>query len=313
MNMIIPPYLKAGDTIGIAATARKVKPHDIEKGIQFLENNGFKVVLCSNIYDEYFQFAGNDESRTKGLQELLDHSEIKAIICARGGYGTVKIIDQLDFELFKANPKWLIGFSDVTVLHARIHTLEIGSIHGPMLVNLNEENPSSGLYISSDSKNELIATLKGVSKEFSVHRHPLNSSVEKINGRIFGGNLSVFYSLSGSVDGEIPENCILILEDIDEYIYHFDRMIQWLQRSMQLSKLKGIVVGHLTKMKNLDENNPFGLTAEEILKSSADLHHIPIMFGLPFGHESENYSFILGKEYTFTQHINNVSISDNQV
>jgi muramoyltetrapeptide carboxypeptidase len=313
MNMIIPPYLKAGDTIGIAATARKVKPQDIEKGIQFLESNGFKVVLCSNIYDEYFQFAGNDESRTKGLQELLDHPEVKAIICARGGYGTVKIIDQLDFEKFNSNPKWLIGFSDVTALHARLQTMHLCSIHGPMLVNLNEENSSSGLYISSDSKNELIATLKGISKEYSIHRHPLNSSVEKINGRIYGGNLSVFYSLSGSIDGEIPENCILILEDIDEYIYHFDRMIQWLQRSTQLSKLKGIVVGHLTKMKNLDESNPFGKSAEEILRAVADKHQIPILFGLPFGHESENYSFVLGKEYTFMQDETTVKISNTQV
>lgn len=313
MNFIIPPFINTGDTIGIAATARKVKPKDIKKGIQFLIDQGFKIVLCNNIYEEHFQFAGDDFARADGLQELINNPNIKAIICARGGYGSVKIIDKLNLDSLINKPKWLIGFSDVTVIHARLQQMHICSIHGPMLVNLNEDNHTSGLYITEQSKEQFISTLRGESNSFNIPRHKLNSNFKELKGNIFGGNLSVLFSLSGSVDGQIPENCILLLEDIDEYIYHFDRMIQWLQRSMQLSKLKGIVVGHLTKMKNLDENNPFGLTAEEILKSTADLHHIPIMFGLPFGHESENYSFILGKEYTFTQHINDVSISDNQV
>ncbi|MBI3235229.1 MAG: LD-carboxypeptidase [Bacteroidetes bacterium] len=156
MNLIIPPYLKTGDTIGIAASARKVNRVDIELAQNYLVSQGFKVKLASNIYAQYFQFAGKDNQRAAGIQELLDDKEVKAIIFARGGYGSVRIIDQIDFSSLKAQPKWLVGFSDITVFHSRLQHLNVASIHGVMATNLGVLDQSSGFYVTDDSKSNIL-------------------------------------------------------------------------------------------------------------------------------------------------------------
>jgi len=313
MNLIVPPYLKTGDTIGIAASARKVNKIDIECAQSYLISQGFKVKLASNIYAQYFQFAGTDEQRVAGIQELIDDNEVKAIIFARGGYGSVRVVDYINFNSLIGQPKWLIGFSDITVFHSRLQSLNMASIHGAMASNLGVTDLSSGFFVTDDSKSNLINVLKGESTEYIIANHELNSLQSSISGKIIGGNLSVLYSLSGSKDDIITDDCILLLEDIDEYIYHFDRMIQWLKRSNKLKKCKAIVVGHLTSMKNLDESNPFGMSAFEILRNASDQFNIPIVFNLPFGHEPNNLPFVMGGLYTFEPTESGVKISRNQV
>ncbi len=279
-----PPYLKKGDTIAIAATARKVSPNDLSFAIRLIQEKGFKIVLSKNIYSEFHQLAGDDSVRTQAFQELIDREDIQAIFIARGGYGTVRIIDQIDFTALKKFPKWICGFSDITVLHAHLFQMNIQSVHStmPMLFNQSEL-----------ATNSLFDILEGKKIHYPITPHPLNRTGE-CQGILVGGNLSVLYSLSGSPSQLDLKDKILFIEDVDEYLYHIDRMMMQLKRAGMLKKLKGLIVGGFTDLK--DNTVAFGKTAEEIIFEAVKEYDYPVCFHFPAGHIKDNWAFVHGGE-----------------
>ena len=291
---IIPASLNPGDTIAIVATARKVKPHEIQPCIDYYTAKGFNIILGEHIYSEHFQFAGDDAERVSDLQAMLDNPEVKAIICARGGYGTVRIIDQLNFDKFIQNPKWLIGFSDITILHNHLHNIGFASLHGPMAVNYIKDTESN-FYISPQNLDGTYHIITGQKVSYTFPNNIYNKTGEA-KGIIVGGNLSVLYSMSNTRSDINTDGKILFLEDLDEYLYHLDRMVQWIDRSGKLKNLKALIIGDMGQMKNLDPNNPFGQTAEEIIYHTAKKYNYPICFGFPAGHGKDNQPFVLGGE-----------------
>lgn len=282
MELITPPFLQKGDTIGIAATARKISREELQIAIDIIHNFGYKVKLASNIFSEYHQWAGTDEERASGFQELIYDKNIKAIFIARGGYGTVRMLDQLDFQPLFQYPKWICGFSDVTALHSHLFNLGIKSIHCTMPLLFHQ---------SKESVHSLFNLLEGKNISYRFENHPFNRNAD-IEGIIVGGNLSVLYSLSGSVSEMKFEDKILFLEDIDEYLYHIDRMMMQLKRAGQLKRLKALIVGGFTDMK--DNNIPFGKTAYEIIADTIKEYDYPVFFNFPAGHIITNNAFIHG-------------------
>jgi muramoyltetrapeptide carboxypeptidase len=291
--MITPAYLNKGDKIGIAATARKIIEIEILPAVKKLEEWGLEVVTGKNLFKQYNQFAGTDEERTEDLQNLLDDSSIKAIICARGGYGTVRIIDKLDFTKFKNKPKWIVGYSDATVLHSHIHTnFGIETLHAVMPFNREFWEDNSGMSLESLRK-----ALFGEKLSYNISASQLSIQGES-SGILTGGNLSILYSLCGSNSDINTEGKILFVEDIDEYLYHIDRMMMNLKRTGKLSKVAGLIVGGMSEMK--DNTVPYGKTAEEIILETVKDYDYPVCFGFPAGHTNQNYALILGKEVKLT-------------
>ncbi len=287
-----PPFLQPGDTIAITATARKVSMQEIEPAIQLFSSWGLNVKLANCLFDDLNQFAGSDANRTQALQQLLDDPSVNAIICARGGYGTVRIIDQLDFTTFTQSPKWLIGYSDITVLHNHIYRhCGIQAIHAAMAFNMQPSRAHA----------ESIETLKQVL--FGAHpTYTTSASTYNRNGsatgKLVGGNLSVLYSIIGSESDINTDGCILFLEDLDEYVYHIDRMMMNLKRTGKLDKLAGLVIGDMSDMK--DNTIPFGKTAEEIITEHVSGYSYPVSMGFPAGHELKNLALVMGKTYQLT-------------
>lgn len=292
-----PPFIQKGDKIGIISTARKISAEDLNPSICLIKQLGYNPVLGKYIYEEENQFAGTAEQRLSDFQSMLDDDSIKAILCARGGYGTVQIIDKIDFSKFIKNPKWIAGYSDVTVLHSHINTaLNISTIHSTMPINFPKDRSSN------NSVDTLFNALSGENISYSFPSHPLNIEGE-MNGRIFGGNLSILYNLTGTPSLSIPDDSILFIEDLDEYLYHIDRMMMNLKRSGVLKKLKGVVVGGMSDMH--DNTIPFGKAAEQIIYDNIEEFKIPVCFNFPAGHIEENYAFILGSSV-------NVRIKNNE-
>lgn len=291
-NIITPQKLKAGDKIGIVATARKISLKEIQFAIDTINGWGLKVVLGSTIGKEDFQLAGTDEERLADFQNMLDNDSVKGIICARGGYGTVRFIDEVDFRKFSKNPKWICGYSDITVLHSHLlGVYNIASVHSTMPLSFKEN--------TEDSLESLREILFGENVSYSFAANKLNR-IGTEEGILCGGNLSLLQNLSGTDSDLETDEKILLIEDVDEYLYHFDRMIQWLKRSGKLNNLSGLVVGHLSKMKNLNEQNPFGKTAEEIVAEAVKEFDYPVCFGFPAGHENDNRALIIGGRYGLT-------------
>jgi muramoyltetrapeptide carboxypeptidase len=287
--MITPPFLKSGDLVAISSTARKITLSELQPSIDLFKSWGLSVILAPNLFESENQFAGSDKQRADDLQHFLDDEKVKAIICARGGYGTVRIIDILDFTRFRAAPKWIVGYSDVTVLHSHINkNFEIETLHSAMPVNYNASNKST-----KESFDNLQRCLFGEIPHYSIKPHNLNRQGEA-RGRITGGNLSILYSLIGSNSDIDTTGKILFLEDIDEYLYHIDRMMQSLKRSGKLNNLSGLVIGHFTDMR--DNEVPFGKSAEEIIREAVEEFDYPVAFGLPVGHEPVNMPIIEGRE-----------------
>ncbi len=282
----MPPYLKTGDTVGVLSTARKISLAAVQPAKALLEAQGFKVRLGQTIGAAYHQFAGDDQVRAADFQQMLDDSSVKAIMAAKGGYGTVRILDRLNFTCFLQQPKWLTGFSDVTILHAHLnHCLGIPSIHGPM-ASLSEST-----FEQEEALISLARTLKGEATSLEAPAHPLNKH-GVAQGTVIGGNLSILYSLLESPESFQPSGKILFLEEVDEYLYHLDRMLTSLKRAGKLQGLAGLVIGAMTDMK--DNEEPFGLTAEEILHDQSSDLPVPVAFGFPAGHIAANQRFYLG-------------------
>jgi muramoyltetrapeptide carboxypeptidase len=287
--MITPTYLKKGDKIAIVSPARKISPAEIEAAINIFKSWEVEVVLGKHLFASYNQFAGSDEQRLADFQQMLDDESIRAIICARGGYGTVRIIDNLDFTRFRANPKWIVGYSDVTVLHSHIHEhFGIETLHAVMPINFKykcDSNPSITL------KKALFG--KGLAYHIQGEKYNRKGSSK---GPLVGGNLSILYSLTNTVSDIKPNGKILFIEDLDEYLYHIDRMMVNLRRSGKLEGLAGLLVGSMTKMR--DNDIPFNKTAYEIIAEAVEDYPYPVCYNFPAGHIEDNRALILGREVT---------------
>ena len=284
MKMKTPSYLQKGDTVAIIATARKISLIEIENAVNLLTSWELKVVFGKTIGLENNQFAGTVQERVDDLQMVLNDDSIKAVWCARGGYGTVQLIDLIDFSKFQQHPKWIIGYSDITVLHAHIHNLGIETIHATMPINIPKN--------SAESIKTLKNVLFGNQLYYEFPSHQLNIS-GKANGLLVGGNLSVLYSLLGSKSSFSTENKILLVEDLDEYLYHIDRILQNLKRNHYFENLAGIIVGGMTQMR--DNEIAYGKTAEAIILDIVKPYNIPVIFNAPFGHLDDNRALILGR------------------
>ena len=282
-HMITPPHLQKGDTVAILATARKNLDDNLKPAIDLLKSWGLNVVIGSSIGLDNNQLAGTDEQRAADFQQQLNNPNIKAIWCVKGGYGTVRMIDLLDFTAFKKNPKWIVGFSDVTVLHNHLNTLGFKSIHGIMPVTVAKATP------------EAIETLRialfGEKLKYEIDPFMMNRP-GKATGELVGGNLSILYSLFGSPSAIDCTDKILFIEDLDEYLYHIDRMMINLKRNGCLESIKGIVVGSMTKMK--DNDIPWGKNAIEIIEDVTKTYNIPVLYNFPAGHIQDNRALILG-------------------
>lgn len=280
-----PPYLKKGDTIAIVATARKHVDTVMFETKVLLESWGLHIKLGSSIGLSNHQLAGTDQQRAADLQQQLDDPSVKAIWCVRGGYGTVRMVDLLDFSKFKHNPKWLIGFSDVTVLHAQINKMHIETLHAFMPINLNK--------VTEAAKNSLFCTLFGEPLSYTIATDSLNVKGEA-SGELVGGNLSILYSLSGTASMPNFKNKILYIEDLDEYLYHVDRMMMNLERNGVFKDIKGLVVGGMTQMK--DNTTPWGKDAYGIIQEITKKYNVPTIYHFPAGHIDDNQTLILGRE-----------------
>ncbi len=286
--MIIPQFLKAGDTVAIVCTARKFFPEDAKPAIDLLESWGLKVKLGNTIGLDNFQLGGTDTERAADFQAQLDDEKVKAIWCARGGYGTVRIIDSIDFTKFKKHPKWIMGFSDVTVLHSQLNIERVASLHSIM--------PFTVPNAPEEVKETLRKALFGETISYSI---PSKSYDVKgtASGELVGGNISILYSLLGSKSAIDTKDKILFIEDLDEYLYHIDRMMYNLKRNGYFENVKGIIVGSMADMH--DNEIPFGQNEVQIITEIAKENRIPIAFQFPAGHQSDNRTLILGKQLDF--------------
>lgn len=282
--MIQPSYLKKGDMVAIIATARKVSKEEIQPAITFFESYGLSVLLGKNLFETDNQYAGSDKQRTEDLQWALNDKRIKAIIIARGGYGSVRLIENSDFEIFEKHPKWMVGYSDVTVLHNAIHNVGVATLHATMPLNFTK---------NEEATKSMIEALFGNLSDIKGETSDLNKT-GNAKGTLIGGNLSLIYSLSGTPFDIDTTDKILFLEDLDEYLYHIDRMMMQLKLSGKLKNLKGLVIGGMTDMK--DNAIPFGKTAEEIILDAIKEYNYPVCFDFPSGHIDRNLALYLGKE-----------------
>ncbi|MDA3952780.1 MAG: LD-carboxypeptidase [Bacteroidales bacterium] len=300
--MITPSKLKKGNKIGIIAPARKIQMTEIEAAIKVFEQWGLEVVLGKNVFAQHRQFAGTVEQRSEDLQYMLDDTDIKAIVCARGGYGTVKILKYLDFSKFLLNPKWLVGYSDITALHAHLNqNLGVKSIHGVMPFNFPKDA----------TENEAIKTLKnslfGEQNIYKVVSHDFNRQ-GKVSGELIGGNLSVLFSVSGTKYDIETSGKILVLEDLEEYLYHIDRMMMNMKHGGKLENLKGLIVGGMTDMN--DNQIPFGKSAYEIICEAVEEYDFPVCYNFPVGHIEKNYALILGAHIELEVRLDEVIFRD---
>lgn len=286
--MLFPEYLKRGDRIRIISPSGKVSKDKVLQGIELLHDEGFEVITGRHVFDRHFQYAGTDQQRAADFQEAINDVETKAIICARGGYGSIRIIEKLDFSPMLRHPKWLVGFSDITVFHLVLNRLGIASIHGVMPAFFLENKKPSKSFFS------LIKTLLSGVSSIETVPHSLNRTGFAA-GELIGGNLSLIYSLQGTPWQIETNGKILLLEDLSEYLYHIDRMMQNLKLSGKLSELSGLVIGGFTEMQ--DNESPFGKSAYEIIREAVEEYNYPVCFDVPSGHIPKNLSLLLGANY----------------
>lgn len=277
--MKTPNYLNIGSKIALVAPARKIGRDEIAAAVKWIEEKGFMAVYDDRLFAEYHQLAGDDDFRASVLQDYLDRDDIDAILCVRGGYGTIRIVDKLDFKKFEKHPKWIVGYSDVTVLHAKMQQLGYQSIHGTMAINFPNNTPEvlESLYDALTGKWNAVET----HGRASLHDVP-----------IIGGNLSVLYSMLGSDLFPETDGKILFIEDLDEYLYHIDRMMMGLKRAGKLANLKALLVGAFTDMH--DNTIPFGMTAKEIIFEKVKEYGYPVIWDYPAGHIEDNRAIVLG-------------------
>lgn len=295
----IPPYLKKGNTIGIVAPAGFMALEKMQTSIDVLESWGYNIVLGTTTHsNSHNYFSGPDNERLNDLQKMLDDKDIHAIFCARGGYGLSRMIDKLNFKKFRKHPKWIIGYSDITVLQAHLFSnFKIATLHAPMAAAFNDgefNNP----YILS-----LKSALEGMPLQYEAETHAFNKTGEA-TGVLVGGNLCLLAHLTGSRSELNTKEKILFLEDVGEYLYNIDRMLLQLKRAGKFKRLAGLIIGGFTDCK--DTERPFGKTAYEIVAEHVKGYDFPVCFGFPVSHERENYALKIGATVK-------LSISDKEV
>jgi muramoyltetrapeptide carboxypeptidase len=292
MPIKTPPYLQKGDTIGIVCPAGAMPLAKAETCINILKKWGYKVKVGMTLGHEYNYFSGTDEERLTDLQTMLDDTEVKAILCGRGGYGTNRIIDAIDWKTFKKNPKWIIGFSDITVLHSYLFTkLKTASLHAPMAAAFNDDGYKNP-YVQS-----LKNALSGKPGLYKTTGHPFNRK-GTASGQLVGGNLSLLAHQIGTASDIDTKDKILFIEDVGEYLYNVDRMMIQLQRSGKLSGLKALIAGGFSDMK--DTTTPFGQTVEELILDKVKAYNYPVCFHFPVSHDKKNFALKVGVEYEIT-------------
>ncbi|TDB65169.1 S66 peptidase family protein [Arundinibacter roseus] len=285
-SLIAPPFLKAGDTVGVLAPASKIDYEDCLEGLRILrEDWKLNVVEGATLKSQFYQFSGTDELRRQDLQSMLDNPEIKAILAVRGGYGCSRMMDQLDFSAFRQSPKWLVGFSDLTALLAHFYTIGYASIHGPMVKLFAKENGEIAL-------ESLRKALFGEPISYVLPAHAFNRLGEGF-GPVVGGNLCLLAHLTGSVWEVDMAGKILFIEDINEYLYSIDRMMIQLKRAGQLENLSGLLVGQFSDVR--DNPEPvFGKEAYEIIQEHTSNYNYPICYDFPTGHVADNRALPIG-------------------
>jgi muramoyltetrapeptide carboxypeptidase len=295
--MTVPPFLKPGDKVAITCPGKKL-PAGIDDAVKLLQSWGLEVVLGETVTASFHQYAGNDELRANDLQKFLDDSSIKAIIAARGGYGTIRIIDKLNFSKFAQHPKWLVGFSDITVLHSHIYAnYRVETIHGQMPVNIPDG--------TKPSFESLRKALFGEQLEYTIQSSPYNRE-GNVEGIVIGGNLTLLVMLSQSISEIDFKDKILFIEDVGEYLYAIDRMMWQLTRAGKLKDLKGLIVGGFTGIK--DNDIPFGQSIAEIISEHVKDYSYPVCFNFPAGHIPDNYAIIFGKKASLTVNFNKITL-----
>ncbi len=298
----IPPYLKKGDTIGIVCPSGTLSAKKAATCISTLEAWGYKVKIGKTLGTQHHYFSATDEARAADLQEMLDDKNVQAVLCGRGGYGMSRIIDALDFKKFKKHPKWVIGFSDITLLHNHCtEVLKTASIHAPMAAAFN----------NGGSNNEWVLSLKhalqGKKANYKAEVHAHNK-LGKATGKLVGGNLTLVAHAVGTVSELQTKNAILFLEDIGEYKYNIDRMMLQLKRSGMLKNLAGLVVGGFTQTK--DSDPAFGATVYQIIEAAVAAYNYPVCYDFPVSHEKENYAIKHGMEYALEVTAKKVSLKE---
>jgi muramoyltetrapeptide carboxypeptidase len=283
-SLITPPSLQEDDRVAIVALASKLNPDDIQPAVQLMQDIwGLEVIVGESVSASYFGFAGTDEVRARDFQKMLDDTSIKAIFSARGGYGSSRIIDNIDFTVFKENPKWIVGFSDITAVHSHIQSLGFQSLHAPMPKTFMKDDYS-------------LVTLRtflfGENKRYEVGGNELDR-FGTAEGQIIGGNLCLLAHLVGSPSDISWDEKILFIEDVSEYLYNIDRMMIQLKRAGKLRSLKGLIAGSFTDSKENDE--PFGKTAYEIIAGHIAEYNYPVCYGFPTGHATANWAIPCGR------------------
>jgi muramoyltetrapeptide carboxypeptidase len=295
----IPPYLKKGDIIGLVCPAGYMAAEKADRCISVLQEWGYQVKVGKTVGgNSSTYFSETDKERLADFQQMLDDDSVQAVLCGRGGYGTGRIIDQIDFRKFKKQPKWVIGYSDITVLHSHLYSnYYIASLHAPMASAFNDESQPPDP-AGKTSTNEYVLSLRnaleGKKLKYVCVPHELNRKGEAI-GELVGGNLALLAHLTGTDSDIKTRGRILFLEDVGEYLYNVDRMLYQLKRSGKLAKLGGLIIGGFTDMK--DTERPFGKTPYEIIRDIVDEYKYPVCFGFPVSHEKENYALKIGTGY----------------
>lgn len=282
-------YLQPGDLIAIVAPAGKVRAEEILPAISWLEKRGYRIWQGAHLLGSFFQFSGTMEERLGDLQEALDHPEVKAILFARGGYGVIHLAGKFSMDLFNINPKWLAGYSDITIMHSILANHGIPSLHGPMLRGAATPGGNTGASFVS-----MISMLEGDKASYCFETGvPNRPGIAE--APLTGGNLSLLYSLLGTPFDSNTGGKILFIEDIGEYLYHIDRMMHSLKHAGKLKDLKGLVVGQFTDVK--DNQDPFGQKVEEIIFNAVADYDYPVCFGFQAGHEGTNHPMIFGHRW----------------
>ena len=293
-----PNYLQKSDKIGIIAPAKRITQEEISFAIQLLESWGLEIVLSKHLFGEYYQFSGTADDRQEDLQTMLDDHEIKAILCARGGYGSVQYVDKLDFTKFLQNPKWLIGFSDVTVLLAKLLSLEIMSLHAPMPVMFPKNTSESlerlrkclfGDFGDNSCENSAENSVENL--VLKPHKYNRNGTS---NATLVGGNICLIATQIGTPTQINTENKILFLEDVGEYLYNLDRMLYQYKRAGMFDALSGLIIGQISKSK--PEDPPVDKPEYDIIRDIVAEYNFPVAYNFPIGHEEENYALICGEK-----------------
>jgi len=278
-----PNFLKQGDRVALIATARHAKAEEIQKGITYLESWGLEVIQADNLLQQHYIFAGTESARRHALQKAIDDPSIKAVFCLRGGNGTHRLIDYIHLKNLKKHPKWIIGYSDVTVLLNHVAQYRIPSVHGPMPFTMHRPEEQEGAMALKE-------LLFGKLPEYTFASHELNQQ-GIAEGKLIGGNVAVLHSLISTASDITWKNKILFIEEVDEYIYNLDRMLYHFSRTGRMKGLAGLVVGHLTIKDNPE---PFGLSAQEVIARVVKPYKIPLAFSFPAGHELPNMPLVIG-------------------